>query len=748
MNSRSNPNAQLPAAQLRQIDAICDRFEADWRAGRRPDLASYLSGAPSGEKAPLFRDLLNLDLEYRLRSGEKPDARSYCQRFPELAGVIDSAFESRRNLEAATSQEGRSDWAESPTVSSPGAGKNGTEVSPWDRITQSATQERDVPGYEVLEELGHGGMGVVYKARQIAINRNVALKMIRAGGFASETDLLRFENEAEAVAQLDHPHIVPIYEVGRHRGLHYFCMKLIAGSSLDKRLADFAAQPRAAARCVATVARAIHHAHQRGILHRDLKPANILLDEHDVPHVADFGLAKRIEATGDVTQSGVPMGTPSYMSPEQATGARGTLSTATDVYGLGTILYALLAGRAPFAGTTLVETLIQVRNCSPDPPSQHNKQVPRDLEIICLKCLEKEPSRRYPSAMAIAEDVERWLDGIPILARPVGPMRRAAMWCLRNKALAALAALLMLALLGGLAGVTWKWRAANHERAKAEALNELLTQRLLAQASPELDPLAKNLTVRELLDRAGSQLGGWLDGQPELEAKIRETIGGAYLSLGEYDRAETHLRAAIQLDTQLHGPEDRDTLRATNLLASLLDQTGRAALALPLLRRNLNDCRHQLGRDDPITLDAAERLGTLLWHLGNADEGEKLLRTNVDDRSRVLKPEHPDTLRSTYLLSRLLRERRQFADATHFAYLYAHSVQCSRGTNHPDNILAFTNQGDVCRDQGKLAEAEPFYRRAAVEAQRILGAEHRSTLAAAKVHARVLSDLGQRPATP
>ncbi len=286
------------------------------------------------------------------------------------------------------------------------------------------------------------------------------------------------------------------------------------------------------------------------------------------------------------------------MSPEQATGARGSLSTATDVYGLGTVLYALLAGRAPFAGTTLIETLDKVRTCSPERPSQLNERVPRDLEIICLKCLEKEPARRYASALALAEDLDRWLKGLPILARPVGATTRAVMWCRRNKALAALAALLMLALVVGLAGVTWKWREADRERAKAEAVNDLLTHRLLAQASLELDPLAKNLTVRELLDRAGSQLGGWLEGQPEIEAKIRETIGGAYLSLGQYDRAETHLRTAIRLDTHLHGPQYRDTLRANNLLATLLDQTNRGTDAEPLLRRNLQDCRNQLGRDD------------------------------------------------------------------------------------------------------------------------------------------------------
>ena len=263
-------------------------------------------------------------------------------------------------------------------------------------------------------------MGIVFKAHQVALNRPVALKMIKSGVFATEAELVRFQNEAEAVAQLDHPHIVPIYEVGRHQGRHFFSMKLIPGNSLDKRLADFVTQPRAAARLVATIAEAVHHAHQRGILHRDLKPANILLDERGDPHVTDFGLAKRITGDTDLTHSGAPVGTPSYMSPEQATGTKGALSTATDVYGLGTILYALLAGRAPFAGTTLVDTLDKVRTCSPEPPSRLNAHVPRDLEIICLKCLEKEPSRRYPSALALAEDLDRWMNG----RADHGPARR------------------------------------------------------------------------------------------------------------------------------------------------------------------------------------------------------------------------------------------------------------------------------------------------------------------------------------
>ncbi len=477
-----------------------------------------------------------------------------------------------------------------------------------------------------------------------------------------------------------------------------------------------------------------------------MKPANILLDQHGDPHVTDFGLAKRIDANADLTQSGTPVGTPSYMAPEQAAGAKVPLSTATDVYGLGTILYALLAGRAPFAGTTLVETLDLVRTSAPERPSAKNPHVPRDLEIICLKCLEKEPGRRYASALALAEDLERWLDGVPILARPVGPMARGAMWCRRNKALATLAALFVVALLGGFAGVTWKWREADHERRKAEAVNDLLTRRLLAQASADLDPLAQNLTVRELLDRAGSQLGGWLDGQPDVEAKVRETIGGAYLSLGQYEKAEPHLRTAMRLATELQGPTHRDALRTGNLFGTLLDQTGRRTEAEPVLERNLADCRRVLGRDEPVTLDAAMRYGMLLWHIGKGAEAEIILRKNVADRSRVFKPDHPDTLKAIYVLSRLLTERGQFGDAERLAYQYAHDIKCAAGSNHPDNILAFTNQGDVYLAQGKRMQAELYYRQAAQEAERIFGRDHPAALAAAAKHARLLGNPDDRQA--
>jgi serine/threonine-protein kinase len=313
------------------------------------------------------------------------------------------------------------------------------------------TMVRYFGDYMLQKELGRGGMGVVYKARQVSLNRPVALKMIKAGMLADADELRRFQNEAEAVARLDHPRIVPVYEVGEHDRQRYFTMKLIEGGDLADQLASFKDDPRAAATLVALAAEAVHHAHMRGILHRDLKPANILVDPEGHPHVTDFGLAKGVKTDVAMTATGAILGTPSYMSPEQAAGRSGTITTATDVYGLGAILYALLTGKPPFGGDSIIETLDAVRNHPPERPRRINSSAPRDLETICLKCLEKDPRRRYSSAQALADDLHAWLDSRPIAARRVGPTERAWLWCRRRPAVAALSAAVLLASVGGVA---------------------------------------------------------------------------------------------------------------------------------------------------------------------------------------------------------------------------------------------------------------------------------------------------------
>src|SRR5262245_8662542 len=314
----------------------------------------------------------------------------------------------------------------------------------------------DLGDYVLLEKIAEGGMGVVYKARQKNPNRLVALKMIRSGQFANEDDVRRFRQEAEQAAALDHPNIVPVYEVGVAGGQHFFSMKLIEGGGLNQHLQRYRSDPKAAARLLIVVAQAVHHAHQRQVLHRDLKPGNILLDAEGRPHVVDFGLATRLASPGGKpglgpqTVSGAVIGTPEYMAPEQAAGRK--LTTAADVYALGAILYSCLTARPPFRGANLMETLRQVMEREPASPRSLNPAVSRDLETICLKCLEKEPAKRYGSAEALAEELERWLAGEPIRARPAGWWERAAKWVRRRPAAAALLAVSGAAL-GGLLGL-------------------------------------------------------------------------------------------------------------------------------------------------------------------------------------------------------------------------------------------------------------------------------------------------------
>src|SRR5438128_6276704 len=309
--------------------------------------------------------------------------------------------------------------------------------------------------YELLEEIGHGGMGVVYRACDTALNRLVALKMILTGQFASQQEVKRFRAEAEAAARLDHPNIVPIYEVADQDGRPFYSMKFMEGGTLTKRLAASMSpfEPREAVLLLVKIARAVHHAHQRAILHRDLKPGNILLDARGEPYVSDFGLAKWLDSADGLTLSGAMLGSPNYMSPEQAAGQSERLTTASDTYSLGALLYQLLTGSPPFEAATPLATMKRVIEEEPRRPSALNSAVDRDLETICLKCLEKDPQVRYPSADALAEELERWLRHEPIRARPSAAAERLGKWIRRNPRVATLVVLLNLVFIIGLGGI-------------------------------------------------------------------------------------------------------------------------------------------------------------------------------------------------------------------------------------------------------------------------------------------------------
>ena len=423
----------LSDADLDRLDDACQRFEAAWQAGDPPDLAAYLRDF--GDPTPVLQELLYLDLDYRNRRGEAADEKTYVVRFPQYADAIRAVFARRSG-------------------SGPVAPAFETGFLPV------------IPGYEMVRLLGRGGMGVVFLARSQKLGRLVAVKMIahaEDAGFLSR----RFQTEAEAIARLQHPHIVQIFEVGEAGGRAFLVLEYLAGDSLKTRLKVTPYSPRDAARLVLQLALAVHHAHSHGIVHRDLKPGNVLFTDTGEPRVADFGLARVIDAQSDATATGQILGTLQYMAPEQAT--PNPVGAAADVYALGAILYELLAGRPPFAGGSPLELLDRLANETPTPPGRVRSGIPADLDAICLKCLEKDPARRYGSAEALADDVGRFLAGRPIVARPARPVEVAAKWARRHPAVAGLAVSLVAVAVAGFALVTWKWLDATEQKRIATA---------------------------------------------------------------------------------------------------------------------------------------------------------------------------------------------------------------------------------------------------------------------------------------
>jgi WD40 repeat protein/tRNA A-37 threonylcarbamoyl transferase component Bud32 len=396
-----------------------------------------------------------------------------------------------------------------------------TGESPFRPVPLRQPDVNDFGDYELLRVIARGGMGVVYKARQKSLNRTVALKMIRTGDVASGEEVQRFLREAEAAAQLDHPGIVPIFEVGEFRGQHYFTMGFVDGQSLDLRAKEGPLPAREAARLIRQVSEAVEYAHRRGIIHRDLKPANILLDRDGQPKVTDFGLAKQVTGTSELTQAGQILGTPSYMPPEQASGTFDHVGPAADVYSLGASLYCLLTGRPPFQSAQPLDTLRQVLEQEPVSPRQLNSAVSRDLETICLKCLRKEPGRRYASAAALAKDLSHFLAGEPIRARPTGATERFVRWCRRNPLVAALSGGAALSLLVGSMLASYFAVVAGREATSSK------THELMAQAALALSERRRYLAEVALVQK------DWNEGQ--IPTAIRRLEGLQPRSPGDAD---------------------------------------------------------------------------------------------------------------------------------------------------------------------------------------------------------------------
>jgi tetratricopeptide (TPR) repeat protein/tRNA A-37 threonylcarbamoyl transferase component Bud32 len=610
-----------------------------------------------------------------------------------------------------------------------------------------------VSGYEVLAIIGQGGMGVVYKARHLRLGRTVALKMLLAGAYATSHERTRFQREAEAVAELCHLNIIQIYDVGDFESRPYFTMEFLEGGSLAQKLAGVPQPARQAALMAAALAGAVHVAHQHGIIHRDLKPANVLLTNDGIPKIADFGLARRIEDAGGPTQSGVALGTPSYMAPEQAGGNLRQIGPAVDVYALGAILYELLTGRPPFRAETAAETVQQVLQREPALPSSLNAKVPRDLETICLKCLQKEPERRYESGRALAEDLGRFLEGRPIQARPVGPAGRFARWCRRNPAAVAVSVLLV----AGVTISTWQAVRARHaeiaarkaeeaetKRAESERLAHEGTQKRLQQVDnalvllssifESLDPQEIARADRPLqailvdkLDEAVEQLEGDSIGDPQVVATLQDKLGLSLIGLGAPDKAIVLLSKAYATRQALQGPEHMRTAVTMNHLARAYRIDGQLEKALPLQEKALKLMQAHLGREDPQTINCMTNLALMYQEAGRPSEALPIQKEMLKFLNEKAGPDNIDTLTSRNNLALTYLRLGQIDQALPILEATLKIRKVTLGPSHPHTLSSINNLAKAYEGAGRLDLALTLFEEALTLCKAALGSEHPQT---------------------
>jgi tetratricopeptide (TPR) repeat protein len=650
----------------------------------------------------------------------------------------------------------------------------------------------------LLEEVARGGMGVVFRARQVSLDRVVALKMILAGRLATEREVHRFRAEAEAVAKLRHPNIVAIHEVGVHEEQHYFSMDLVQGKDLASLVREHPLSPATAARYVQAIAEAIHHAHQQGVLHRDLKPSNVLIDETDQPRITDFGLAKQFKSDSDLTLSGQVLGSPNFMPPEQAAGRNQDVGPQSDIYSLGAILYHLLTGRPPFVAQTVQATLAKVLQSEPLAPRALNEAVPQDLQTISLKCLEKDPRRRYRTARELADELGRFLRCEPIFARPVSPPEKLWRWCRRKPGLAAsLSAAVLLLVMFAIGSIVGTWRIAQARDAERQARRHAVTAEIMAsdesERSQAVAQFLKDMLLgvgpavargrdtkllREILDNTNERLARDLRGQPQVEADLRNVLGKVYEQLGEFAAAEAAQRRALALHSDASPKGSLGRTVPLSDLANVLAQEANYLEAESLAREALAIRRKLLNSEHPDIALSLSNLGTVLWRAGKLGEAEPCYREalaiykklpNPDDRvlagalgnvgdlygaldrpaeaeamfrealtlqKKMWGSEHPTVVKTLGNLANTLANQGKLADAE---VLCREAVAIRRkllGKEHPDLAVSLFNLACILADEGKLAEAETMQSEALAVRRKLLGDEHPDT-------ARSLHRLGE-----
>lgn len=785
MPSDPHQELRIDAPSWNHCEAIVRRFEDAWEQGSRPGLDDYLP-AEAALRARVLIELVHSDLEYRLRAGEPARVEEYLQRYAELAAdptvVVDLVqrecalrkavgaadiddvfvrFPQLRN-ELGLDLQTTARCGDTPSAQPGGGTQFGSRLTQQPNTIPFAPPpppER-IGNYRVISVLGRGAMGIVYKAFDPLLKRHVAIKMVLAGKHAVADQRSRFRAEAESAARLQHPHIVRIFEVGYHEGDPYLVLEFVEGGSLSQLLANGPLAPAHAAKMIETLAHAIQHAHAHQVIHRDLKPANVLLTADGQPKVTDFGLAKQLD-TEDQTRSGVILGTPAYMAPEQALGQSRAASAAVDVYALGGILYEMLTGRPALRGATQLDTLDLVRNVDPVPPSRLAGRLPRDLDTICLKCLHKDPNRRYPGAGALAEDLCRFRDGIPIKARPVGALERLAKWGRRHPAALALALTCTLATVGLLIAfavvVQAQARAEIHRNsADLQRQNAALKEKAATQIADYLvrifqsaDALGMDAvgfhgpgdrspqdTLRSMLKAGAALVREHLHDQPKQRAQLLYAMGCSLRNLGTWDQAEALLKESYELRKDCLGPDDQDTLLSLQSLGRLEQERGEYQAASKIYRDVLARREQLLGPDHLLVAETKFFIAwvTINQPLGKNNpqfdpsaiqDAEQLLLEVLRVRERQLPANHRDIGHTLALLAAVKTYARgQELAAIGYAARALEVFRKSEQDTLLGNVLLVFMKAERDRNAGRLAEAEAAYTKVLDLTRRHLGDDH------------------------
>lgn len=616
-----------------------------------------------------------------------------------------------------------------------------------------------IAGYDDVREFRRGGQGVVYTALQRSTRRRVAIKVILDGAFASASGRRRFEREVDLVAGMQHPSIVRIFDSGMtDDGRLYLVMEFIDGPPLDQYIAalpprELAARRPDLLRLFARIGDAVNYAHQRGVIHRDLKPGNVLIDAAGEPHVCDFGLAKAVSTpeTPDplmVSMTGQFMGSLPWASPEQLEASHTRVDLRSDVYSLGVILYQLLTGSLPYDSRGDVRQFFEnLSRADPARPSSISRGLNDELDTIVMKCLAREPDRRYQTAGELVADVRRFLDGEPIEARRDSTWYTLRKLARRHRLAATAAATVLLAISVALVVSLRSWRSAvrardeaRQEAAQRAAIGDFL-QWMLTSVDPARD--GRDVKFLNVVNKAADGLGQAMNRQPAVEAQIRQTLGAAYAALGLYDAAEKQLRAAHKLALDSFGPSHRTTVEIQSLIPPVIYRAGRVDEAERDARESVAACRSVRGADDRATLRVQASLGEILSLEGKSKEAEDLLRATIDRQRRVLGPNSADTMQTLNTLAILLKRTSRHAEAeSAFREALVGALQASS----PDDPQVLAVQGNlslVLQNEGKLDEAEALQWKTLEAQRRVLGDEHPETLTTMSNLATLLLDRGR-----